>query len=103
MFSYSLLHRLEDVQVETLRWTVDEHTPECRYFWGDLQYTWHYCRVQLATNQTQLMFGFLQIKAVLGGAYKDAVTNYNTTDPKSSEVDAIQRTVSDIFVIHCIA
>lgn len=45
----------------------------------------------------------LQIKAVLGDAYKDAVTNYNTTDPKSSEVDAIQRTVSDIFVIHCIA
>ncbi|XP_014055245.1 tetraspanin-7 [Salmo salar] len=40
------------------------------------------------------VFGFLrhEIKAVLGDAYKDAVTNYNTTDPKSSEVDAIQRT-----------
>uniref|UniRef100_A0A674D3L7 Tetraspanin n=1 Tax=Salmo trutta TaxID=8032 RepID=A0A674D3L7_SALTR len=42
-----------------------------------------------------LMFGFLQIKAVLGGAYKDAVTNYNTTDPKSSAVDTIQKT------LHC--
>uniref|UniRef100_A0A4W5PGP1 Tetraspanin n=1 Tax=Hucho hucho TaxID=62062 RepID=A0A4W5PGP1_9TELE len=36
-----------------------------------------------------------EIKAVLGGAYKDAVTNYNTTDPKSSAVDTIQKT------LHC--
>ncbi|CDQ72622.1 unnamed protein product [Oncorhynchus mykiss] len=42
--------------------------------------------------------GFLfrhEIKAVLGDAYKDAVTNYNTTDPKSSAVDNIQKT------LHC--
>lgn len=40
----------------------------------------------------------LQIKAVLGDAYKDAVTNYNTTDPKSSAVDTIQKTVSGIML-----
>ncbi|CAB1325336.1 unnamed protein product [Coregonus sp. 'balchen'] len=42
--------------------------------------------------------GFLfrhEIKAVLGDAYKDAVTNYHFPDPKSSAVDTIQTT------LHC--
>ncbi|XP_041694204.2 tetraspanin-7-like [Coregonus clupeaformis] len=42
--------------------------------------------------------GFLfrhEIKAVLGDAYKDAVTNYHFPDPKSSAVDTIQMT------LHC--
>ncbi|XP_072292739.1 tetraspanin-6 [Eucyclogobius newberryi] len=34
-----------------------------------------------------------EIKATLGGAYKDAVQNYNTTDSRSTAIDTIQKTL----------